>query len=98
MSERALMLGAAAWSMLGLVLGALWTLPAGSGLLLGMAVLGPLCAAGAAAALHHHRRRVGGLLLVGSLVTPTYFAWVLSFPALVVGVVLLLAPDRLVRR
>jgi hypothetical protein len=41
-----------------------------------------------------HRDRAAGVLLLVSALTPTYFAYVLNVPALVVGLYLLIAPRR----
>ena len=59
-------------------------------------VVGPLLAACAALQLLRHADRAAGLLLVVSAVlTPTYFAHAINLPALVVGLVLAVAPDVL---
>ena len=65
-------------------------------LLVGLAsVVGPLLAVGAAVQLGRHADRSAGVLLVlSALVTPTFFAYVLNIPALVVGVVLAVAAHR----
>jgi hypothetical protein len=52
-------------------------------------ILGPLCALWAAALIRQGFLRLAGALLVLSAATPTYFAWALNIPALVVGVSLL---------
>jgi hypothetical protein len=57
----------------------------------------PLAAALAYVALVRRRARAAGLLLLVSVLTPTYFAWVLNVPALLVGSALLLSPNRMVR-
>lgn len=55
-------------------------------LVVGATVTGPLLAVGAAVLLARQRRRgAGGLLVLSSLVTPTYAAWVLNLVPLVVG-------------
>src|SRR5437879_1405520 len=56
----------------------------------------PLCAVGGAMALRSGRDRLAGLLLLISVATPTYFAYVLNLPALFVGVTLLLVPSPIV--
>jgi hypothetical protein len=62
-------------------------------LLAGIAsLLGPAAAIAASIALSRRRDRWAGLLLVVSVITPTYFAWVLNVPALLVGLILLTAP------
>jgi hypothetical protein len=66
-------------------------------LLVGAAsVVGPLAAVGAAWLLTRGADRPAGVLLLVSVLTPTYFAWVLSVPALVVGLALLAAPRAVV--
>ncbi|MBV8690789.1 MAG: hypothetical protein JOY57_03965 [Actinobacteria bacterium] len=54
--------------------------------------LGPLAAAAAAWLTVRGRIRAAGALLLVSVLTPTYFAYVLNLPALVVGLALVLAP------
>ena len=51
----------------------------------------PACAALAAVAVARGRLRVAGMLLVLSAATPTYFAFALNLPALVIGIGLLVA-------
>lgn len=58
-------------------------------------VLGPLAALGAAGALGAGRGRLAGVLLLVSVLTPTYFAAIVNLPALVVGASLLVAPRRM---
>lgn len=63
--------------------------------LVGLAsVLGPLAAVAAAVAVRGRRDRLAGLLLVLSAVTPTYFAFALNLPAIVVGFGLLVSPKK----
>ena len=57
-----------------------------------LSVLGPLAAVGASRLLARAADRQAGVLLLVSVVTPTYFAYVLNVPALLVGLVLLVAP------
>jgi hypothetical protein len=57
-------------------------------------VLFPLCALGGALVLRSGRDRLAGFLLLLSVATPTYFAYPLNLPALVVGLALLVAPSR----
>lgn len=59
---------------------------------LAVSLLGPGCAVAAAECLGQRHVRTGGLLLLISVVTPTYFAWELNLPALVTGLVLLVHP------
>jgi hypothetical protein len=55
-------------------------------------VVFPMCALCAAMALGRRHDRLAGLLLVVSVATPTYFAYPLNVPALVVGLTLLVSP------
>ncbi len=57
----------------------------------------PLCAVGAAMLLRRGREHAAGLLLVASAATPTYFAFALNVPALLIGAVLLVAPGILLQ-
>jgi hypothetical protein len=60
-----------------------------------LSILGPVTAVGAGVAIRSRRPKVAGLLLVLSAVsTPTYFVYVASIPALVVGATLLFVPTR----
>ncbi len=52
-------------------------------------VLGPLSALGAAVLIRKGTLRWAGVLLVLSVATPTYFAWPINIPALLVGLLLL---------
>jgi hypothetical protein len=51
-----------------------------------------MCALCAAVMLRRQHDRLAGLLLVASAATPTYFAYALNVPALVVGLALLASP------
>jgi hypothetical protein len=57
-------------------------------------VLLPGAAALASVAAAQGRARLCGALLVLSAASPTYFALALNIPALVVGVLLVVLPDR----
>jgi hypothetical protein len=46
----------------------------------------------ASAAVNSRHERLAGVLLVVSVITPTFFSWVLNVPALVVGAMLIFAP------
>lgn len=59
-------------------------------------VVFPSAAAGAALAVRSSRDRLAGLLLLISVATPTYFAYVVNLPALIVGIVLLAWPPAIV--
>jgi hypothetical protein len=65
-------------------------------LLVGLAsVVGPLLGVGAAVQLSRHADRSAGVLLVlSALLTPTYFAFVINIPALLIGVTLAVAAHR----
>ncbi len=66
--------------------------------LVGLAsVVFPLCALCAAVMLRRRHDRLAGLLLVVSTATPTYFAYPLNLPALVVGLALLASPGIALR-
>lgn len=95
----ALQIGALAWAATGLVV-ALTALgdviPDAPVFLVAASVAFPLSAALASTALARQRDRTAGLLLLVSVATPTYFAYVLNLPALLVGLGLLLAPRRIV--
>lgn len=58
-------------------------------------VLFPAAAAGAAFALKRGAVRLAGVLLLVSVATPTYFAWPLNVPALVAGLMLVMAPSTI---
>lgn len=99
---------AARWGLIGVVLGwavvgaavawsALPSVEPDARVLVGAAsTLGPLAAVASALALSRGRDRVAGLALILSVATPTYFAWALNLPALVLGVWLVVrrAPAR----
>ena len=97
MSRRqALQAGTLVWVVAGAVagLGSLGGVNADARWLVGAAsIVGPLLGAVAALVLGRRAdRSAGALLLLSALVTPTYFAYVLNIPALVVGGVLVVAP------
>ncbi len=93
-------MGALLWAMVGLAV----ALPSAAmvnldaRVVVGIAsVAFPACAALAALAVAKGRLRMSGLLLVLSAATPTYFAFLLNLPALVVGTALLVVPGLTVR-
>lgn len=98
--RRALIAGAALWAIVGAAV-ALIPLPAVNAdtrLLIGvMGVVFPGCAAGAAFAIRARRTRLAGGLLLLSVLTPTYYLYVLPIPALIAGIVLLTAPQVLLK-
>jgi hypothetical protein len=80
-------------------IGSLDTVNPDSRLLVGAAtIVGVLAAVAAARQLARGSDRSAGLLLLVSVLAPTYFAWILNVPALVVGLVLLAAPRAVVPR
>ena len=95
-----LQVGAVLWAMGGFAVAAISIVGVDGGvplLVLVATVLFPLCSLLAGLAIAHDRPRWAGALLLLSVATPTYFAWVLNVPALVVGAALLVAPGRTVR-
>ena len=56
-------------------------------------VVGSAASLMASAALGKRRDRLAGTLLLVSVITPTFFAWVLNVPALLVGAALIVAPN-----
>jgi hypothetical protein len=89
--RRSLEIGSTLWALLGaaIAITALGDVNADAKILVGVAsVLFPLCALGAAFELRHQRDRFAGVLLLLSVATPTYFAYPLNLPALVIGLVL----------
>ena len=61
-------------------------------LVLTACVVGSASALMASAAVASRHERFAGVLLVVSVITPTFFAWVLNIPALLGGAVLIFAP------
>jgi hypothetical protein len=93
--RRVLQAGAMTWAAVGLAVAvsALGSVtPDALAVVAVASVGGPLAAAFAVVALHRHRDRAAGWLLLLSVVTPTYLAWVLNGPALLVGVTLVVVP------
>lgn len=90
--------GTLVWIVAGgaVALGSLGDVNDDAQLLVGIAsVVGPLLGVGATVQLGRHADRSAGVLLVlSALLTPTYFAYVINIPALVVGVMLALAAHR----
>jgi hypothetical protein len=62
-----------------------------------LSIAGPGAALGAALAIHHDRSVLAAILLVISVFTPTYFAWVLPLIPLVLAVSVLRARRRRVK-
>ena len=95
-----LRIGALAWAVVGgaiAVLGLRQVTPDARLLVAVACVLGPTSAVAASRALGVRRDRLAGVLLLMSVVTPTFFAAALNLPALVVGAVLLATPRVLLR-
>jgi hypothetical protein len=91
-------IGAVVWGVAGaaVALGALSDVNGDARWLVGIAsVVFPLCAIAAAIALRSGRDRLAGVLLLLSVATPTYFAYGLNLPALLVGAGLIWAPKAL---
>jgi hypothetical protein len=94
----AIEVGAVVWGVVGsaVALGALPHVNSDARWAVGIASLAfPMCALVAAVMLRSGRDRLAGLLLLLSVATPTYFAYVLNLPALIVGMWLVLAPKTL---
>ena len=92
-----LQVGSGLWAVLGAAIAwsAMGTVNADArAIVLTASIVGPLAALGAAVALGADRGRIAGLLLLVSVLTPTYFAAVANVPALAVGLALLVAPRR----
>ena len=97
---RVLQIGAIVWAVVGFVLAIVGfgEVNRDARLLVGVAsVAFPAAAVVASFALRAHRERIAGLLLLISVVTPTYFAYIVNLPALVVGLSLLSTPTITVR-
>lgn len=93
--RQAIAVGSLVWAVTGAViaLSALATVNAEVAVLVAVAsVAFPLAAVGAALSLRVGRDRLAGALLLLSVATPTYFAYIFNLPALVVGLALLIAP------
>lgn len=94
-TRRVLQIGSLLWAAVGAVIAwsALGTVNADARWIVAAAsVLGPAAAVAAAGSLGRRHDRLAGTLLLVSVLTPTYFAAVVNLPALVVGLVLLVAP------
>ena len=96
--RRTLIVGAAVWAVTGFAVAmvALRTVNDDArGAVAFASIAFPACAALAAWMIARRRDRAGGWLLVVSVATPTYFAWVLGIPALVAGVLLIARAHRM---
>jgi len=77
--------------------GAMLTIDRSSVLLLSViALVGPIAAMIASQLLGRGADRAAGALLLVSLLTPSYFSWVVSLPALAIGAALVAAPRLIV--
>lgn len=98
-TRQVLVIGSAVWAAIGALV-ALSQVPQANPdarwLVATASVAFPAAAAGAALALHRGALRWAGALLVLSVATPTYMAYPLNLPALVVGAGLLAAPGAFV--
>ena len=97
----AIRVGAFVWAAVGatVALGSLASVNPDARAFVGIvSVLGPLSALLATTAFAHRQDRLGGLLLLVSAATPTYFAWILNVPALLLGLVLTVAPTAILGR
>lgn len=96
--RQAVEIGCWIWAIGGamIALGALFTVIGDAPVVLYLAsVAFPLAAVAAASAIRSCRDRLGGLLLLVSVATPTYFAYIVNLPALIVGIVLLIWPPAI---
>lgn len=87
-ARRVIRFGAIAWAFAGAAVAVPWlaTVDAAARVVVGvLTVIGPLAALGAAHLLARGHDRAAGALLLLSALTPTYFAYVLNVPALLVG-------------
>ena len=98
--RQVLRAGAIGWAVVGLTVALASLGRVNSDALLvvgGASVAFPMAAALASMALGAGRDRTAGILLLVSVATPTYFAWPLNIPALLVGLALLVFPKGMVR-
>lgn len=93
--RRVLQIGVLAWAAIGasVALASLGDVNADARLLVaGFSIAGPLAAVVAARLLGRGADRAAGALLLLSVLTPTYFAYGLNLPALLLGLTLAVAP------
>lgn len=95
-TRQVLVIGSIVWAVVGASV-ALSALPQANGdgrWLVGVAsIVFPGAAVVAAVALRRGSLRWAGVFLLLSVATPTYFAWALNLPALVIGLRLAMAPS-----
>ena len=99
--RRVQSLGALLWAVVGaaVALSSVSDVNADARVLVAAAsIVGPLAAVAASRLLARGDDRAAGALLLLSALTPTYFAYVLNVPALLIGAVLLAAPRAIVPR
>lgn len=97
--RQVLQVGVVVWAIVGasVALLSLGNVNEDARLLVGLfSIGGPLAAVGAARLLAQGMDRPAGALLLVSVLTPTYFAYVLNVPALVIGLVMVAAPHAVV--
>lgn len=94
--RRALQIGALVWAGVGaaVALVSLGGVNEDARILVGSAsVVGPLAAVAGACSLRRNADRLAGAALLVSVLTPTYFAYPLNVPALLVGLALVAVPN-----
>ena len=99
LSRRGLQIASLVWAIIGwsVALTGLGQVNADARLLVAAASAAfPLAAVGAFPALDRGMDRTAGALLIVSAATPTYFAYAINLPALLVGLVLLIWPALVV--
>jgi hypothetical protein len=99
--RRVVYIGSLLWAIIGstIALASLPTVNEDARLLVGLAsIVFPLCALAAGVALGRGHDRKAGMLLMVSAATPTYFAYPLNVPALVVGLAVLASPAAVLCR
>ena len=96
LNRQVVRVGSIVWAVIGLAIG-ISSLGAvnrdARALVAAAAVLGSLAALLASFAVDRLRPRLAGVLLVFSVITPTFFAWILNVPALLVGILLVVMPS-----
>jgi hypothetical protein len=96
LDRQVVRLGAIAWASAGVVFGVASIRSVNTdarALVIAASAIGPGAAFMASRALDQRRNRHAGWLLLLSVLTPTFFAWVLNVPALAVGLLLVVAPQ-----
>jgi hypothetical protein len=99
--RRVIAVGAFVWAIVGagVALSALGDTNADARVLVAVvSIAGPAAAVVAGQLLLRRRDRAAGWFLLVSVLSPTYFAWPLNVPALIVGFGLVVSPARLLPR